>query len=82
MSSSPSGSRMSGTFAMFSVASSVSTRGPEGSEDWESGAFVAEEVDGAGDKGPRLKTVDVETTLWAFLEDYQSCDHVQQLLNF
>jgi hypothetical protein len=82
MSPSPSGSRTSGFFVMLSEDSSVSTSDSEGSEDCETGAFMAEEVDGAGDKGSRLKTVDVETTLWAFLEDYQSCDHVHQLMNF
>lgn len=76
MSPSPSGSWMSGSFAIFSEVSSVSTMDPEGPEDCGSGPSIAKQFDGVGDKGSRITTLDVEKTLQAFLEDFQPCDHV------
>jgi hypothetical protein len=81
MSPSLSGLWISGSFAIFSEVSSVSTTDPEGPEDRESGAFIAKEFAGV-DEGSRVITLDVEKPLGAFMEDFQPCDHVSHLLNF
>lgn len=70
---------MSGSFAIFSEVSSVSITDPEGPEDCGSGAFIAKEFAGVGDKGSRVTTLDVEKSLGAFLEDFQPCDQVPQM---
>jgi hypothetical protein len=54
---------------------------PEGPEGCASGAFTAKEFAGV-DEGSRVTTLDVEKHLGTFMEDFQPCDHVSQLLNF
>jgi len=70
---------MSGSFAIFSEISSVSNTDPERSEDRGSGTFITKEFVGAGEKGSRVTTLDVEKTLVAFLEDFLPCDHIHQV---
>jgi hypothetical protein len=79
MSPSPTGSGVSRSLSNFCEVSSVSIRDAEGPGECGSEVFIAQEVDGIGDKGSGVTTVDVETNLGAFLEDFQTLDHFPQL---
>jgi hypothetical protein len=63
-----------------SSVSSVFNKDAEGPEDCGSEVFIAEDVDGVGDKGPGdTTTIDVGTVLEAILGDFQTRDYFPQL---
>ena len=66
---------------MFSGVSLVSTTDAKGSGGCESFVFIAEEVDGVGDKesGSTI-IVHVGILLEAFLEDFQNWDYFPQVM--
>jgi hypothetical protein len=66
---------------LFSGVSSISTKDAKGPGHCGSGIFIAEGVDGVGNKESADTTMShVDTLLDAFLKDFQTWDYIHELL--